>query len=169
MKEIPDIKDPEEYAAFDICDSAFVKLTDGEEFDIKMQYPMQDLRFAEANCYIREEVYDKLLKVKENLPKETTFFYQFGDKQENPYFGLISCADMIIVTGDSMSMCSECCASSVPVFIFAPADMMSEKHKRFHQSLFDAGFALPAGAPLKSIKGGFNPAEEIIHHIKNLF
>lgn len=107
--------------------------------------------------------------LKENLPKETTFFYQFGDKQENPYFGLISCADMIIVTGDSMSMCSECCASSVPVFIFAPADMMSEKHKRFHQSLFDAGFALPAGAPLKSVKGGFNPAEEIIHHIKNLF
>ena len=58
--------------------------------------------------------------LKQNLPEETTFFYQFGDKTENPYFGLIACADMIMVTGDSMSMCSECCATDVPVFIFAP-------------------------------------------------
>ncbi len=107
--------------------------------------------------------------LKENLPQETTFFYQFGDKSENPYFGLIACADMIIVTGDSMSMCSECCASGVPVFIFAPSDMISEKHKRFHQSLFKQGYALPCGEKTATVKGNFNPAEEIVLRIKDLF
>ena len=107
--------------------------------------------------------------LKENLSTKNTFFYTFGDKQENPYFGLIACADMIMVTGDSMSMCSECCATSVPVFIFAPDDMMSEKHKRFHQSLFKQGFALPANSPIKSVRGNFNPAEEIVSRIQDLF
>ena len=106
--------------------------------------------------------------LKDNLPTEKTFFYQFGDKAENPYFGLIACSDMIIVTGDSMSMCSECCASNVPVFIFAPNNMMSEKHKRFHQSLFEQGYALPCGEKLKSVKGNFNPANEIVLHIQKL-
>lgn len=107
--------------------------------------------------------------LKDNLPQEITFFYQFGDKQENPYFGLMACADMILVTGDSMSMCSECCATNVPVFIFAPDAMMSEKHKRFHFSLFKEGYALPSGSKMQSVKGGFNPSAKIIHHIKNLF
>ena len=107
--------------------------------------------------------------LKNNLDKKTTFFYQFGDKSENPYFGLLSSADMILVTGDSMSMCSECCATGVPVFIFAPDLMMSEKHKRFHKSLFEQGYALPAGSKLQKTKGNFNPAEEIINQIKKLF
>ncbi len=107
--------------------------------------------------------------LKQNLPSETTYFYTFGCPDKNPYFGLIACTDMIIVTGDSMSMCSECCATKVPVFIFAPDEMMSPKHKRFHQSLYAAGFALPAGTEIKSVKGNFNPANEIADRICALF
>ncbi len=107
--------------------------------------------------------------LKSSLDEKTTFFYQFGDKAENPYFGLLSSADMILVTGDSMSMCSECCATRVPVFIFAPDKMMSEKHKRFHQSLYDAGYAIPAGQVFSQTKGDFNPSKEIIDHIQKLF
>ncbi len=98
-----------------------------------------------------------------------TFFYKFGDKTENPYFGLIACADMIVVTGDSMSMCSECCATQAPVFIFAPDAMMSTKHKRFHQALYGAGYALPLGKSLQKVKGGFNPAQEIATQIRSFF
>lgn len=103
--------------------------------------------------------------LKKELQSPHTFFYTFGCKDENPYFGLIACADMIIVTGDSMSMCSECCATQVPVFIFAPDEMMSEKHKRFHQSLYTEGYALPINTPLQSVKGGFNPADQIVKRI----
>ncbi len=107
--------------------------------------------------------------LKEQLPTETTYFYTFGCADKNPYFGLIACADMIIVTGDSMSMCSECCATTVPVFIFAPDAMMSAKHKRFHQSLYKSGYALPAGAPLQTVQGNFNPADIIATRIRDLF
>lgn len=106
--------------------------------------------------------------LKKQLPTETTYFYTFGCSDKNPYFGLIACADMIMVTGDSMSMCSECCSTSVPVFIFAPDAMMSAKHKRFHQSLYQNGYALPAGAPLQKVKGNFNPADEIAERIRLL-
>lgn len=107
--------------------------------------------------------------LKEELTRPTTYFYQFGDKGENPYFGLIACADMIVVTGDSMSMCSECCATKAPVFIFAPDEMMSTKHKRFHQSLYKDGYALPLGTKISTVKGSFNPANQIAKKINSLF
>lgn len=37
---------------------------------------------------------------------------------DNPYFGYLALADSIIVTGDSMSMLSEACATRKPVYIF---------------------------------------------------
>jgi len=108
-----------------------------------------------------KEVVDFL---KQHLPKPL-FFYCFGDKTENPYFGLLSWADRIVVTGDSMSMCTECCATGVPVFIFAPDEMMSEKHKRFHAYLYAKGVAAPVGAK-PCVKGErINPAEDIAKYI----
>ena len=108
------------------------------------------------------EVVERLQK---KLPKPY-FFYRFGDKTENPYFGLLSWADEIVVTGDSMSMCTECCATGVPVFIFAPDGMMSEKHKRFHASLYAAGVAAPIGGKVPKKMSSINPANEIAQRIK---
>ena len=106
--------------------------------------------------------------LKKELP-EPKFFYQFGDKTENPYFGLLSMADVLVVTGDSMSMCSECAGSGTPVVIFAPKEMVGEKHARFHQSLYENGYAVPAGKkPIKSRKR-LNPANEIAQKIKKEF
>ncbi len=112
-----------------------------------------------------KEVVERLQK---QLPKPC-FFYRFGDKTENPYFGLLAWADKIIVTGDSMSMCTECCATGVPVFIYAPDDMMSAKHKRFHQSLYTAGVAAPVGGKTPKKTQSINPADEIAARIKKLF
>ncbi|SLN76235.1 mitochondrial fission ELM1 family protein [Oceanibacterium hippocampi] len=41
-----------------------------------------------------------------------------ADAPENPYFGMLGLADEIIVTGDSMSMLTEACATGKPVHIF---------------------------------------------------
>ena len=46
-----------------------------------------------------------------------SFFHQWGDEGENPYMGILSCSDVIVVTGDSMSMCSECCFTGKKVYI----------------------------------------------------
>ncbi len=40
------------------------------------------------------------------------------DAAENPYFGFLGLADQTIVTGDSMSMLAEACATRKPVHIF---------------------------------------------------
>ena len=103
--------------------------------------------------------------LEKELPKPL-YFYRFGDAGENPYFGLLALADEIVVTGDSMSMCSESCAVGVPVHIFAPDDMMSPKHKRFHKTLYKEGYATPLGEAGIEPKGSLNPAVEIAEKIR---
>ncbi|CAA7613739.1 mitochondrial fission ELM1 family protein [Magnetospirillum sp. SS-4] len=70
-------------------------------------------------------------------------YSQGGD---NPYFGFLALADAIVVTGDSVSMCCEACASPAPVFIWAPDGWVAAKHARLHASLFERGIARPLEA-----------------------
>lgn len=71
------------------------------------------------------------------------YFYKYGDAGENPYFALLAYADYIVATGDSMSMCSEACATRAPVYIYAPDGFCAPKHARLHQELYQAGYAAP--------------------------
>lgn len=71
------------------------------------------------------------------------YIYEWGQTTENPYVGLLALADVLIVTGDSMAMCSEACATGKPVYIFNPPSLLRPKHKRFHASLFNHDFARP--------------------------
>lgn len=95
------------------------------------------------------------------------YFYDWQSSDENPYFGYLACADALIVTGDSMSMCSEAVATGKPVFIFAPDAITSTKHSRLHKHLIELGYA-------KALTGQFsswqydpqNPAFTIAHLIK---
>ena len=51
----------------------------------------------------------------------TVPFYLFRwrkDAAENPFYGMLAVADAIVVTGDSMSMLTEGCATGKPVHIF---------------------------------------------------
>jgi hypothetical protein len=65
------------------------------------------------------------------------------DGTDNPYLGYLALADALVVTGDSTGMCTEACASGLPVYIFAPTDMIAAKHRALHTALFDAGLARP--------------------------
>ena len=47
------------------------------------------------------------------------YFYQWRpDDKENPYFGMLAWADRLVVTGDSIAMLSEACATGKPVHMF---------------------------------------------------
>ncbi|MBL26381.1 MAG: nucleoside-diphosphate sugar epimerase [Rhodospirillaceae bacterium] len=67
----------------------------------------------------------------------------WAPKIENPYLGFLGLADIIVVTGDSTSMCSEACGTGKPVYIHAPDAFTLEKHARLHKSLFARGCARP--------------------------
>jgi uncharacterized protein len=71
------------------------------------------------------------------------FAFQWGDEGANPYFGYLALADAVVVTGDSVSMCSEACATPGPVYIHAPKALTTLKHGRLHAELFERGLARP--------------------------
>jgi mitochondrial fission protein ELM1 len=84
------------------------------------------------------------IEVIEELKKsleDKGLFNQWQEGKPNPYFAFLKAADFIIVTGDSMSMCSEACSLGKPVYIFNPAEICSNKHLRFHQNLISENYA----------------------------
>lgn len=98
-----------------------------------------------------------------------SYRFKWGDEGENPYFGFLSHADYIVVTGDSVSMCSEACATGKPVLIYAPGEMISDKHKRMVQSLYDTGCAGPFEGGLMSNNGQpLNAAKDIAARIREI-
>lgn len=69
--------------------------------------------------------------------------HRWHTDKDNPYLGMIACADAIVVTGDSLSMCAEACVTGAPVFIYAAPNVAPPKHQLLHQTLYDRGLAQP--------------------------
>ncbi|OFX13432.1 MAG: nucleoside-diphosphate sugar epimerase, partial [Alphaproteobacteria bacterium RIFOXYD12_FULL_60_8] len=86
-----------------------------------------------------------LLSALEGLP---AVIHRWGAAGDNPYPGFLAWAEAVVVTGDSMSMCSEACGTGKPVYIFAPDGTVSAKHARLHAELYALGCAQPLGDAL---------------------
>lgn len=89
-----------------------------------------------------------VVEVLERELPQPCWLYKVGSPGENPYFGLLALSDALVVTGDSVSMCSEACGTRGPVFIWAPPGFAAPKHERLHQELYRLGYAKP-------LTGGF--------------
>lgn len=61
---------------------------------------------------------------------------------DNPYFGLLGLADVVLVTADSVSMTSEAAATGKPVYVI-DLDGGSAKFDRFHVAMRAAGVTRP--------------------------
>lgn len=79
--------------------------------------------------------------VKSSLDCDFKFFDWREVKNENPYLAILGYADFFIITGDSVSMISECCSTGKPVYIFDEKEISSKKHRRFHHDLFTENYA----------------------------
>jgi len=79
------------------------------------------------------------------LPQDA-WTYAWGAEGENPYFGFLAWADVLIVTGDTMSMASEACGTDKPVVIESPKGHVSHKHSRLHDGLVSQGRAIKLSA-----------------------
>lgn len=116
---------------------------------------------AEADKIIKEELAD--------LPQ---YAYFWGDTRENPYAGFLACADNIVITADSVSMCCEATGTGKPIYLFVGGNRwLTAKHRRFAQSLTDKKCAILLGD--KDADGflpqqGLNAAKEVADLIKKL-
>jgi len=79
--------------------------------------------------------------IKSEVNADSHIFEYDKVKDNNPYFACIGYGDLFIVSGDSVSMISECCAVGKPVFIFDVDGVSGKKHKMFHLYLFENGYA----------------------------
>lgn len=79
--------------------------------------------------------------VKSSLECDHQFFDWPEVKDNNPYLAIVGLADYFVITGDSVSMISECCSTGKPVYIFDEKDISSAKHHRFHEELFTQNYA----------------------------
>jgi uncharacterized protein len=73
--------------------------------------------------------------------KVAYYHHDFNSGQENPYWGYLGLAEYFFVTGDSISMISECCATGGKVFIYRHKEIMSPKHLSFIDNLCTKGYA----------------------------
>ena len=96
--------------------------------------------------------------------------FQWGDAGDNPYFGYLALADAVVVTGDSVSMCSEACATPGPVYIHAPKALTTQKHGRLHAELFELGYARPLDGTYEEwTHRPLNAARDIAAEIRKRF
>jgi len=79
--------------------------------------------------------------VKLNLDCDFKLFNWKEVRDQNPYMAILGYADFFIITGDSVSMISECCSTGKPVYIFDEKEISSPKHRRFHQALVAENYA----------------------------
>lgn len=71
------------------------------------------------------------------------YFHDPTREKANPYAAILALSDSIIVTGDSISMCSESCSTGKPVFIYSSDNFVPKKHKKLHKDLYEKKYALP--------------------------
>ena len=75
--------------------------------------------------------------IMQELSDIPTYSYLWDkDMGQNPYLGYLGCADDLIVTGDSVSMCCEACGTGKQVQIYSGSGWLDAKHRRFLNKLF---------------------------------
>jgi len=149
-------------------------------------FPPQDaLKFAEAISRLKKQIGGSILIttsrrtgieaqniIMNELKDIPQYAYLWGDTRKNPYSGFLACADNIVVTGDSVSMCCEATGTGKPLYLFIGSNTwMTPKHFRFVQSMLDKKCAVlleDDTAATFQPQTSFNAAREIAELIERL-
>ncbi|MBQ8481418.1 MAG: mitochondrial fission ELM1 family protein [Alphaproteobacteria bacterium] len=115
-----------------------------------------------------EEAQNIIMNEIKDIPQ---FTFLWGDTAENPYSGFLACADNIVVTADSVSMCCEATGTGKPIYLFTGKNWLTPKHQRFAKSLV----ATKCAVLLEDEKAGdfipqnsLNAAKEVAELIEKL-
>ncbi len=74
------------------------------------------------------------------------YFHRWNDEdppEANPFYGFLGVADAIIATGESVSMCSEACATGKPLYVYVTDGLISPKQQKFLDVLYSRKLADP--------------------------
>jgi mitochondrial fission protein ELM1 len=78
--------------------------------------------------------------LKDNI-KVPYFMYDVNQDTPNPYNAMLAYANIIITTGDSISMVTDACSSGKRVMIYQNPDFIGSKHYQFINSMFAQNYA----------------------------
>ena len=78
----------------------------------------------------------------------------------NPFSAMLGMADVIMVTGDSISMVSEATSTGKPVYIASPDSITPKLYKQMHQDFYDRGLARKFDKHLEAYKVEAKPLDE---------
>ena len=68
------------------------------------------------------------------------YWYDWQPQGDNPFLGILALSDALVVSGDSLSMCTEAAATGKPLFI-ASMGHIPTKHRSLHHALVIRGSA----------------------------
>lgn len=66
--QIPHIEDPRVTFESKYMNSSFIKVVENGEIFVEMKYPQLGMQYAEKDCLLRKEAYEKLMAAQNNLP-----------------------------------------------------------------------------------------------------
>jgi mitochondrial fission protein ELM1 len=76
------------------------------------------------------------------INQKNLIFFDYNEvKNNNPFSLILNFANFFVISGDSVSMISECCSLGKPVFIFDDGIISSKKHQKFHKILIEKKYA----------------------------
>lgn len=106
-----------------------------------------------------EQGISKQLKQKISSPY---FFFDWHeeDLQNNPYYGFLDLSDYIIVTGDSVSTCSEALSTGKAVYIYRKNNLLYKKHIKFLDYLAELSYTKDLETTSKLEKWNYVPLQE---------
>jgi mitochondrial fission protein ELM1 len=99
----------------------------------------------------------------EKLIKAPYYFYNWNkeNSKDNPYLAYLSLSDYFIVTGDSVSICSEALATGKPVYIYRKDEILYKKHIKFLDYLIKLGYTKILNNETNSLeKWNYPPLQE---------
>lgn len=94
--------------------------------------------------------------LEENITAPACLFRWTKDARDNPYFAFLGLADSVVVTGDSISMLAEACATRKPVHIF---DVGEGEHAMRPETAAAAAAGRSGFTPIAAVRRLLEPGQ----------
>jgi mitochondrial fission protein ELM1 len=91
--------------------------------------------------------------------------HAFASPGRNPYLGMLALADLLVVTGDSISMLSEALMTTAPLLIADPGGL-GPRHRALAEGFFAKGLAAPLGSALPAPRAALDETGRVAAEIQ---